>query len=262
MNELPLQGKNAFVGGASKGIGKACAFELARLGARIILVARSSDLLSGLLPQLDRVAQQDHQYLIADYDNPEDLAEKGRELVQQTPIHILINNTGGPASGKIVDATLDAFRQAFERHLICNHLLTRLFLPGMQKGGYGRIINILSTSVKQPLEQLGVSNTIRAAVANWAKTLAGEVASDGITVNNILPGMTITSRLESLIAARAGQEDLPVALVEERLKAEIPAGRFGSAEEIAAAVGFLASPSASYINGINLPVDGGRTKSL
>jgi len=258
----PLAGKNALVGGSSKGIGKACALELARLGARIILVSRSADLMQDMLPNLISESNLDHRFLVADYDDPRELVSQVQSILQEMPIHILINNTGGPPSGKIVDAPIEAFRHAFERHLVCNHLLMQAVLPGMRKVGFGRIINIISTSVKQPLENLGVSNTIRGAVANWAKTLASEVAADGITVNNVLPGMTYTSRLEELIGVLANQRGLTTGEVEATLMKDIPAGRFGDPREIAAAVGFLASPAASYINGINLPVDGGRTKSL
>jgi len=261
-SELPLTGKNALVGGSSKGIGRACAHELARLGARVILVSRSSDLLQNVLNTLDRPVNQEHQYLVANYDNPQGLVTKVQDILQLMAIHILINNTGGPASGKIVEAKADAFRNAFDRHLICNHLLTQAVLPGMQQAGYGGIINIISTSVKQPLENLGVSNTIRGAVANWAKTLASEVAAAGITVNNVLPGMTYTSRLEELINILASQRGITAEEVEQTMIREIPTGRFGEPREIAAVVGFLASPAASYVNGINLPVDGGRTKSL
>jgi len=178
------------------------------------------------------------------------------------PVHILVNNTGGPPAGLAVDASFEQFLQAFNNHLLCNQALVQAVVPGMRRLRYGRIINIISTSVKQPIPGLGVSNTIRAAVANWAKTLATELGPDGITVNNVLPGMTETERLRSLIATRAAQSNRTEADVSQSMKDEIPLRRFAVPAEIAAAVAFLASPAASYINGINLPVDGGRTQSL
>jgi 3-oxoacyl-[acyl-carrier protein] reductase len=173
-----------------------------------------------------------------------------------------VNNTGGPASGKIQDADEEDFVKAFEAHLLCNHVLTKLMIYGMKKDGYGRIINIISTSVKQPLPNLGVSNTIRAAVANWSKTMASELAEYGITVNNVLPGATETDRLQSIIKTKSDKTGWGTDLVKEEMIKEIPMKRFAKPEEVANAVAFLASPSASYITGINIPVDGGRTGSL
>jgi 3-oxoacyl-[acyl-carrier protein] reductase len=161
-----------------------------------------------------------------------------------------------------VNATAEAFLNTFNQHLICNHLIAQAVLPGMKEARFGRIINIISTSVKQPLKGLGVSNTIRAAVANWSKTLSLEVAPFGITVNNVLPGATATQRLSSIIENKSQKQNHTIDEVEQEMLAEIPAGRFGKPEEIAAAVAFLASPAAAYINGINIPVDGGRTGCL
>jgi 3-oxoacyl-[acyl-carrier protein] reductase len=177
-------------------------------------------------------------------------------------IHILVNNTGGPSGGPIADAKTDDFEKTFRQHLICNHILAQAFLPGMKESGYGRIINIISTSVKQPLKGLGVSNTIRAAVANWSKTLATEIAATGVTVNNVLPGATATKRLSTLIEAKSLKTGKAAIDLEKEMLDEIPMGRFAHPSEIAAAVAFLASPAASYITGINIPVDGGRTGSL
>jgi 3-oxoacyl-[acyl-carrier protein] reductase len=174
----------------------------------------------------------------------------------------LVNNTGGPPGGTALEATPEQYEQAFNNHVLCNQLLVQAVVPHMERQKYGRIINIISTSVKQPIAGLGVSNTIRAAVANWAKTLAAELGPRGITVNNVLPGMTDTARLRWLIGARAEKTGESVEAVEKIMKAEIPLRRFATASEIAAAVAFLACPAASYINGINIPVDGGRTLSL
>lgn len=259
---LTLLHKNALVCGSSKGIGKAIAIELALLGANVTLVARTGEKLVEVKDQLDRSQGQKHDFLVANFTDSADLKKKVKGLVSVKPIHILINNTGGPAAGPITAAKTDEFTAAFHNHLICNHLLTQLVLPGMKAEGYGRIINIISTSVKQPLPGLGVSNTVRAAVANWAKTLANELGPFGITVNNVLPGATDTDRLQEIIrnsAAKSGQTEEAVA---QQMKAGIPLGRFADPAEIAAAAAFLASPSAAYVSGINLPVDGGRTKSL
>ena len=259
---LTLLHKNALVCGSSKGIGKAIAIELALLGANVTLVARTGEKLVEVKDQLDRSQGQKHDFLVANFTDSADLKKKVKGLVSVKPIHILINNTGGPAAGPITAAKTDEFTAAFHNHLICNHLLTQLVLPGMKVEGYGRIINVISTSVKQPLPGLGVSNTVRAAVANWAKTLANELGPFGITVNNVLPGATDTDRLQEIIrnsAAKSGQTEEAVA---QQMKAGIPLGRFADPAEIAAAAAFLASPSAAYVSGINLPVDGGRTKSL
>jgi 3-oxoacyl-[acyl-carrier protein] reductase len=259
---LDLHGKNALVGGGSKGLGKACAIELAALGATVTLVARGASELQTAILELPTPSGQQHRWITANYDHPEQVASTLQLLFDARPCHILINNTGGPAGGPIADADPEAFRIAFNRHLIVNQLLAQLVLPGMKDEGYGRILNIISTSVKQPLPGLGVSNTVRGAVANWAKTLATEVAPWGITVNNVLPGATRTQRLSSIIAARADKTGLPVEDVVRHMMAEIPSGRFAEPAEFAAAVAFLASPAAAYITGINLPVDGGRTACL
>lgn len=259
---LSLKGKNAFVGGSSKGIGKAAAQELALLGANVTLVGRHADTLGKALGHLDTSKGQKHQFIVVDFSNTDDVERKANLLASQQDIHILVNNTGGPPAGPITDATPEAFLRAFQEHLICNHLLTGAFLPGMIKSGYGRIINIISTSVKQPLDGLGVSNTVRAAVANWAKTLANEVGPYGITVNNVLPGATMTDRLHEIAKGHAAKAGISAEEVFERWKNNIPVRRIGNPEEVGAAVAFLATPAAAYISGINLPVDGGRTSCL
>ncbi|MFZ2898476.1 MAG: SDR family oxidoreductase [Saprospiraceae bacterium] len=257
-----LLNKNALVCGSSKGIGRAIAIELAELGANVTLVARDAEKLTQVRSLLDRSKGQQHDFLVADFSNSHDLHRKVTGLASEKTIHILINNTGGPPGGPTLEADSKAFLLAFHSHLICNHLLVQAVVKGMVQDGYGRIINIISTSVKQPLDNLGVSNTIRAAVANWAKTLANELAPYGITVNNILPGATHTDRLQDIILNRAQKTDQTVHEIMDEMKAEIPMGRFAAPAEIAYAAGFLASPAAAYITGINLPVDGGRTKSL
>ncbi len=260
---LDLAGKHAVVCGSTQGIGKASAEELAKMGASITLISRNQAKLEKVLGELDTSKNQKHALLVADFSKPDVLKEAlDNHFGENANVHILINNTGGPAGGPIANAGLDEFRITFNNHLICNHILAQKFLPSMKAATYGRIINIISTSVKAPLKGLGVSNTIRGAVANWAKTLAGEVAADGITVNNVLPGATKTVRLESIIASKAEKTGAKIEEVEKQMLAVIPANRFGIAEEIANAVAFLASPAAAYINGINVPVDGGRTVCL
>jgi 3-oxoacyl-[acyl-carrier protein] reductase len=259
---LDLGGKNALVGGSSRGIGKAIAIELSNLGANITLTARNEEVLMEALKELDTSRGQKHDFILADYSKPDELKELVHHQLHDTTYQILVNNTGGPKPGNIVDATPEQFETAFRNHLICNHLLATLLIPGMKRSGYGRIINVISTSVKIPIKGLGVSNTIRAAVANWSKTMANELAPFAITVNNILPGATGTDRLQEVIKGIAQRTGKHLEEVEKEWMSEIPMQRFGDPSEIAHAAAFLASPAASYITGINLPVDGGRTGSL
>ena len=201
--------------------------------------------------------------LVADFTSLEEVKSRIESLVERLrEIHILVNNTGGPAGGPVFSAEPQEFTRALSNHVLCNQILTQAVVPGMSRVGYGRIINIISTSVKQPIKGLGVSNTIRAAVANWAKTLAEELGPSGVTVNNVLPGATETARLKSIIENRAKRTAAATDEIALQMKSEIPLRRFAAPEEIANAVAFLASPAAAYITGINLPVDGGRTSCL
>lgn len=262
MIPINLQNRNALVCGASKGIGKACAIRLAQAGASVCILSRNAVLLEELLHQLPRSQNQNHHVVVANMEDPQDLEKKIHHVVLNFPIHILVNNTGGPPAGPAHTATVEAFESAFKQHLIANQLITSQLIAGMKEAAYGRIINIISTSVKQPIDNLGVSNTIRGAVANWAKTLANELAAFNITVNNILPGATRTERLESIIEKERVLHQKSQQEIENHLLAAIPMKRFAEPEEIANAVAFLASPLAAYITGINVPIDGGRTKSL
>lgn len=259
---LDLKNKNALVCGSTQGIGKAAAIELALLGANITLLARNNESLKKTLAELDCSQGQHHSCLQADFGKPDELKKIVETAAQKNTFHILVNNTGGPPGGPIIKAKAEEFTAAFSNHLLCNHLLVQALAEGMKKDGYGRIINIISTSVKQPLKGLGVSNTIRAAVANWSKTLSLELAPFGITVNNVLPGATNTVRLSTLLDAKSSKTGHSVDELKKEMIAEIPMARFAEANEIASAVAFLASPAASYITGINVPVDGGRTGCL
>jgi 3-oxoacyl-[acyl-carrier protein] reductase len=259
---LSLEGKNALICGSSQGIGYAIAEELALMGANCILLARNAEKLEAAVKNLDISLRQKHTWHAVDFNDSKISRELFKKIAAEQTIHVLVNNSGGPAPGHITDATEEQFLQAFNQHLLTNHALVTSFMGGMQKEGYGRIINIISTSVKIPLKNLGVSNTIRGAVASWAKTMANELGHFGITVNNVLPGTTKTERLDNILAGTALRKDKSIEEVEADMKAEIPAHRFGEASEIAAVAAFLASPAAAYVNGTSIPVDGGRTGSI
>lgn len=254
-----LEGKNALVCGSTQGIGRACALEFARLGGNVTLMARHAEALEKVHAELNRNFGQKHGVVQADFTDWQQVQTRAQEVVREYgPIHILLNNTGGPPAGPVYEAQPEDFLKAMTQHVVCNQVLAQTCAPGMREAKYGRIINVISTSVLMPIKGLGVSNTIRAAVANWARTLAAELGPFGITVNNILPGFTDTARLRSLLQGRASRAGVSLQDVQLELAASIPARRFGTPDEIAAAAAFLASPAASYINGVNLPVDGGR----
>ena len=261
--DLSLNSKTALVSGSTQGIGKSTAFELASMGARVILLARNEEKLKSVVADLKEISGESHDYLIANFSKPSEVKKAAEEAVTRFGnIHILVNNTGGPPGGEAIDADVQEFRDAFEMHLICNHYLVTSLVNGMKSAGYGRIINVISTSVKQPLKNLGVSNTIRGAVANWSKTLSNELGQYGITVNNVLPGATATGRLDSIASKKAAASGKSVDEVLEDMGKAVPMNRVAQPQEVANGICFLASPAASYINGINLPVDGGRTGSL
>ncbi len=260
---MELSGKHALICGSTQGIGLETAKLMASRGANLTLVARNEEKLIEAIGQLTTSDNQSHDYLVADFSNPEGLKSVLDGYVADGNVpDILVNNTGGPKGGPIKDAATSEFIDAFNQHLICNHILVQALYPGMVNKGGGRIINVISTSVKQPLNGLGVSNTIRGAVANWSKTLANELGQYNITVNNVLPGATNTGRLQSIAATKAEKTSASVDAVFDNMAKESPMQRIAEPNEIAEAIAFLASDRASYINGINVPVDGGRTKSL
>lgn len=259
--DLQLNNKYALVCGSTAGIGKATALALAEEGTIVTLIARNEDKLKATLNELPQ--HMPHDYIVADFSNPMELKEKVSDYISKHHgFHILVNNTGGPKGGPVFSAEIEEFESAFTQHLKCNHVLAQVLVPFMKDEGYGRIVNVISTSVKQPLDGLGVSNTIRGAVANWSKTLANELGQFGITVNNVLPGATGTERLTEIIKNKSAKSGNTVEEAANAMKSSVPAKRFAKPEELADAITFLASERASYINGINLPVDGGRTKSL
>ncbi len=258
---IDLSDQNAVVCGSTQGIGLATAQTLAELGARVILVARNEEALTSALSTLNTSQGQHHTFLRADFSDLNTIKEVARQL-KESAIHILINNTGGPPGGPITEADPEDFEKAFGMHVLCNQLLSQAVIPHMKSSCFGRIVNVISTSVKVPINGLGVSNTIRGAVASWAKTMANELGGHGITVNNVLPGFTNTHRLISLIAKKAQSQNVSENHIAQQMLSSVPAQRFGQAQEVANAIAFLCSPAASYINGINLPVDGGRTGTL
>jgi 3-oxoacyl-[acyl-carrier protein] reductase len=260
---LDLTNRHALVCGGSQGIGRAAAIELAQLGANVTVLSRSRDALEKTVAELPKKnPTQCHDAIDVDMNDPAALQSKVAALASVHPIHILVNNSGGPPGGSAHSAKVEEYIAAFQQHLIANQTIVQAVLPGMRDAGYGRIVNVISTSVKEPIKNLGVSNTIRGAVASWAKTLATELGSFGITVNNVLPGYTKTQRLEQILGDRVKATHQDEAAVAKTMLATVPAGRFADASEIAAVIAFLASPAAGYVNGINVPVDGGRTLSL
>jgi len=263
VDHYSLKGKHALVCGSSRGIGRAIGIEFAKLGASVTLLARNGEALKEVCNNLPSEGDQQHGYLTADFSEPEQLKQLiDAFLKDHPPFSILVNNTGGPPAGGVAEARPQEFKAAFSQHLISSHILLQALLPGMKASGYGRIINIISTSVKQPIAGLGVSNSIRGAMANWSKTLAGELGPLGITVNNVLPGPTETERLEKIFQVKASKTGKQYEEIKESCIQSIPLRRFAAPNEVAYGVAFLASPAAAFITGINLPVDGGRTSSL
>ncbi|HHO52724.1 MAG TPA: SDR family oxidoreductase [Deltaproteobacteria bacterium] len=262
MARTSLEGRHALVCGASRGIGRAAALALAARGASITALARSADRLEALIPELRAAGAPDARALVADLDDHQALAGALDQLLgQHGAVHVVINNTGGPPGGPLSQASPKEILAALHRHLLSAHLILQRTLPGMAEAGYGRFVQVLSTSVREPIDNLGVSNLTRAAVASWAKTLSQELPS-GVTINNVLPGFTDTERLGSLKQANAQRTDRTPEAVEAAWLAGVPEGRLGRPEELGAVIAFLASPEASYVRGTSIPVDGGRLRSI
>ncbi len=236
--DLKLDGKNAVVCGRHRVSGRLRPTNWLLLGADITLIARDEKKLKAVAKDLPTPLGQKHDYLVADFNFPDQLQSGLEKHFSRETFHILVNNTGGPPPGNAFDAKSDEFIKAFTNHLLCNQVLVQALVPGMRKSQYGRIINIISTSVKIPIRGLGVSNTIRGAVANWSKTLSLELGPFGITVNNILPGAIMTGRLETLMKNRAKKGVKTVEDVKKEMIAEIPVGRIGDPAEAAAAIAF------------------------
>ncbi len=265
---LDLSGKRALVCGSSSGIGRAAAIELANLGAHVTLLARDAAKLQAVAIALPRPKDQTHNFIAVDLSNPEAVRAALAEHLEPSPQAlnppptILINNTGGPPGGTALDTKPADLLACFNAQLLTAHALTQLLVPAMKAANFGRIVNITSTSVKSPIPNLAISNIIRPAVAAWAKCMSIELAKFGITVNNVLPGYTKTDRLSSLFKARSEKQGVTIDKIEQDIIAATPAGRFGEAHEIASVIAFLCSPAAAYVNGINVPVDGGRLLTL
>ncbi len=260
--DLSLRGRRALVCGASQGIGRATALALAGLGARVTALARSAERLAALLPALLAAGAEEAHALTADLDRRDDLEALVRaDLAAHGPVHVLVNNAGGPPGGPLLEAGDEAFLAAFGRHVLAPQRLVRLVLPGMREAGWGRIVQVVSTSVREPIPNLGVSNTVRGAVASWAKTLARELPP-GVTINCVLPGYTDTERLGALAEGNAARRGTTPEAVRREWLAGVPEGRLGRADELAAAVAFLCSPAGSFVRGVCLPVDGGRLHAI
>ena len=259
---LSLEGKHAVVCGSSAGIGKAVAERMAAHGAKVTLVARRAERLSALVQTLaDQGAPQPaaRSWDLDEHDKLQALAS--RLIEERGPVHILVNNTGGPPPGPLLDARPIDFAAGLGRHLFASQILVQTFLPGMIEAGYGRILNVISTSVREPIPNLGVSNTVRGAMASWSKTLAGELPP-GITINNLLPGLTDTERLDALRSAIAQKRQCSEQDVQQTWMDGVPERRLGHPEELAGAAVFLASEAGAYIRGVNLPIDGGRLHAI
>ena len=258
--KISLKNKKAIVCGGTNGIGYSIAQKFSELGATITLIARNKN---KLIKTKESLYGDNHNFICANFSNPNELQKKIIEnKINKNYYSILINNTGGPPPGKISDIKNEDFLDSINKHLICNHILFKAVYKNMKKNDFGRIINIISTSVKEPIPNLGLSNTTRGAVASWAKTLSKEIGKYGITVNNILPNSVNTSRLKNLFTSMAKNENTNYLNIKQKWTENIPVGRIAEPEEIAYLAAFLVSKYASYINGINLPIDGGKLSSF
>ncbi|UJH66537.1 SDR family oxidoreductase [Allomuricauda sp. SCSIO 65647] len=259
---ISLIGKKALVGGSSRGIGLAIAEQLAASGASVTLMSRSKEKLKNLIDHLSTDKGQKHQYLAVDFTDFKGYQEILERYFEKNSIDILINNTQGPEAGGALEKRVVDYQQAFDLLFKTVVFTTELALEQMQKNQWGRIINVASISVKEPLSYLALSNSIRAAVVTWAKSLSFDVAREGITVNNILTGYFDTERIAQLNAKKAEKLGVPQAEVRSTMENQVPVKRIGDPKEYGYLVAFLASQQASYITGTNIPIDGGLLKSL
>ncbi|MEN0065874.1 MAG: SDR family oxidoreductase [Myxococcota bacterium] len=262
VTHLSLTSRHALVCGASQGIGAATARAFAAAGATLTLLARTASKLEAMVEPLKAAGAPAVHVLVADLDDREAFEGAVTAWLQaHGPVHIVVHNTGGPKGGPLLEASTDAIEGAIGRHLLTAHRLLQLTLPGMRSAGYGRFIQVLSTSVREPIDRLGVSNLTRAAVASWAKTMSRELPS-GVTINNVLPGFTDTERLDQLMGAAAERTGTTPDRVREAWIATVPEGRLAHPDETASVILFLASEGASYVRGTSIPVDGGRLRSI
>lgn len=260
--QISLKGRKALVGGGSRGLGKAIAIQLAASGAEVTIMARNEEKLRSVVATLPTPCGQHHNYLVVDFADFENFKSSITSFLQTHEIDILVNNTNGPSAGGALDKNVDDYQQAFDLLFKTVVFLTMQVVPTMRSKNYGRIINLASISVKEPLQNLVLSNSIRSAVATWAKTLSLDVAASGITVNNILTGYFDTERLNEINGAQAGNKGITVDEYKEQMKVNIPSRRFGDPAEFGYLVAFLASENAAYITGANIPIDGGLLKSF
>lgn len=260
---IELNNYTALVCGSSDGIGKAIAVEFAKSGANVILLARTENKLKSVLQSLEKKEQQNHYFVPVDMNDIDYMIKQVEKLIQKIGhIDILVNNSGGPNPGPIHQATLEELEIAFNQHIKSAHALTQLLIKDMISQKFGRIINIISIGLKEPIQNLGISNTIRGAMGSWAKTLSKELAPYGITVNNILPGYTATQRLMDLFHNNANKLGISYEDYSKSVLEKIPTGRFAKPEEIAYLATFLASKYSSYINGASIPIDGAFLSSI
>ena len=260
--KINLNGKKALVGGSSRGLGFAVAKQLALSGASVTLMSRNEKKLKEIVANLENETKVKHNYLIVDFNNFDSYKKIISTFLSSNPIDILVNNTQGPKPGDVESLSIDDYQNAFDLLFKSVVHTTSVALPYMKKNSWGRVLNMVSISVKEPLSYLALSNTIRGSVVTWAKTLANDVACDNITVNNILTGYFKTERIEELNFEKAKKLNISIDQVFDTMKNQVPMKRIGNPEEFGYLASFLCSDKASYITGINIPIDGGLIKSL
>lgn len=260
--EIDLTGKFALVGGSTDGIGKAIAIRLAASGASVCIMARNKSKLEKVVNELDRSRNQKHKFLEVDFSNYNLFSKSIKYFFETNHIDILVNNTQGPEGGSALEKSIDDYQSAFDLLFKCAVKTSLLALTNMRDKKWGRIINVASISVKEPLNYLVLSNSLRSALVTWSKTLSVDIAKFNITINNVLTGYFNTERLKQLNSKKAEKLGINISKIEDKIKDTIPMKRFGNPEEYANLVCFLASEKSDYITGINIPIDGGFLKSL